>query len=181
MGNFLGDFVKGARVHLLPPPIKRGIHMHRAIDSLTDHDEDVRALNQLLKPRHGRYAGVITDIGFDYHLWRNWEEFGPAPFSEFTQSTYASLYGRREEMNERVRGYVNQMVKDDWLRLYTSREGMAKVFGRLEPRLSKPELLEGINDTLVDFHEEFNQTFLALFPRLQTLANAYRPDATPTD
>lgn len=155
--------------------------MHRAIDKLTDEDPDVRELNKLIADRHGRYAGVITDIGFDYFLWRNWEDLGPGDFAAFTQATYAELYARREHMDDRVKGYVNGMVKDNWLHLYTSRPGMQMVFNRLRPRLSKPEMLDGIETLLVDFEQEFNQTFLLLFPRLQDLANAYRPDSTETD
>ena len=155
--------------------------MHRAIDKLTDEDKDVRALNRLIAARHGRYAGVLTDIGFDYFLWRNWEDFGPGDFEEFTAATYASLYARRGHMSERVRGYVNGMVKDDWLRLYTTRPGMQTVFNRLKPRLSRPALLDGVEDLLTDYEAEFNRTFLLLFPRLQALAHAYRTDPAATD
>ncbi|MEM6771374.1 MAG: ACP phosphodiesterase [Bacteroidota bacterium] len=180
-GNFLGDFIKGARVKLLPEQIQRGVLMHRAIDKLTDEDPDVKALNQRVSLRHGRYAGVITDIGFDYFLWQHWATFGPVDFTKFTQSTYAALFARRAFMSERVQGYVDGMVKDDWLRLYTTEPGMMTVFNRLRPRLSRPEYLRGIDRLLTDLHDEFNQTFLLLFPRLQALANAYRPDASTTD
>ncbi|MEO0732543.1 MAG: acyl carrier protein phosphodiesterase [Bacteroidota bacterium] len=152
--------------------------MHRAIDRLTDTDPDVKVLNRMLSTRHGRYASVVTDIGFDYFLWHNWEDFGPRNFTDFTTATYANLYARRDVMSTRVQGYVNGMVKDDWLRLYTTRTGMERVFYRLRPRLSRPALLDGVETVLVDFHDEFNHTFLRLFPRLQTLADAYRP---PTD
>jgi len=148
--------------------------MHRAIDKLTDADPDVRALNKLLAPRHGRYASVVTDIGFDYFLWRNWEDCGAGNFTDFCSTSYANLYARREVMPDRVKGYVNNMVKDDWLRLYTSRHGMEMVFNRLRPRLSRPTLLDNVDAVLIDFEAEFNQTFLALFPRLQTLCDAYR-------
>lgn len=155
--------------------------MHRAIDKMTDEDEDVRALNRLIAQRHGRYAGVLTDVGFDYFLWRNWDDLGPGNFSDFTATTYASLYARRDHMSDRVKGYVNGMVKDDWLRLYTTRPGMQTVFNRLKPRLSRPELLDGVEDMLTDYEAEFNRTFLLLFPRLQTLAHAYRKDPSRTD
>lgn len=155
--------------------------MHRAIDRMTDEDEDVKALNQIIFKRHGRYAGVLTDIGFDYFLWRNWEDLGPGDFDEFTATTYANLYSRRDHMSDRVKGYVNGMVTDNWLRLYTTRQGMKTVYNRLRPRLSKPEMLEGVDDLLVDYEEVFNRTFLALFPRLQALSNAYRSDSPKTD
>lgn len=148
--------------------------MHRAIDRLTDHDEDVRALNARLRSRHGRYAPVVTDVAFDYFLWRNWDDFGPEDFDEFSQRSYANLYARRAVMPERVRGYVNGMVKDDWLQLYTTREGLGRVFDRMLPRLSRPELLAGVNETIAANDAAFNQALRAVFPRLQTLADAYR-------
>lgn len=155
--------------------------MHREIDRLTDHDPDVKALNKLIAARHGRYAGVVTDIGFDYFLWQNWPAFGPDSFDRFTKNTYRNLQGQRQLMSPRVQGYVDGMVKDNWLQLYTTPEGMQMVFNRLKPRLSHPEYLEGIEYLLDDFEEPFNHTFLLLFPRLQALANAYRPDSTKTD
>jgi len=176
-GNFLGDFVKGKALAKLSKGVQRGIIMHRAIDHLTDHDPDVKALNQLLAVRHGRYAGVISDIGFDYFLCQNWDRFGPLAFDAFRVGTYWALHSRREHMPNRVRGYIEGMLNHDWLTLYRTTAGMAHVFERLRPRLSKPELLDGAENVVVDHYDVFNQTFLLLFPRLQTLADAYRPDA----
>ncbi|MFT5018212.1 MAG: acyl carrier protein phosphodiesterase [Bdellovibrionota bacterium] len=177
-GNFLGDFVKGKAVTKLPAGVQRGIAMHRAIDAMTDTDPGVKSLNHLLSARHGRYAGVITDIGFDHFLCQNWKQFGPLEFDAFRVGTYWALHAHREAMSERVQGYIEGMLNHDWLTLYKSREGMAHVYGRLRPRLSKPKLLDGVNESLTEYHDEFNQTFLALFPRLQTLADAYRPNPT---
>ena len=176
VGNFLGDFIRGRGALVrLPEEVQRGVAFHRAIDSLTDADESVRALNRLLAKRHGRYAGVVSDIAFDYVLFQNWERFGPAPFPDFTRTTYAHLAAARPLMTSRVAGYVTNMVADDWLRLYTTPAGMRKVFARLLPRLSRPELLDGIDETLTFHAPDFNRAFTQLFPRLQTLADAYRP------
>lgn len=175
-GNFLGDFVKGSAVAGLPPGVQRGIAMHRAIDYLTDHDPDVKNMNALVALRHGRYAGVITDISFDYFLCRNWEQFGPVEFDAFRVGTYWALHARRGVMSGRIQGYIEGMLNHDWLSLYTTPAGMEAVFGRLRPRLSQPALLDGVNELLTDYEAEFNQTFLALFPRLQTLADAYRTE-----
>jgi len=176
-GNFLGDFVKGKAVADLPAGVQHGIVMHRAIDHLTDHDPDVKALNRLLAKKHGRYAGVITDIGFDYFLCQNWERFGPLEFDAFRVGTYWALHARREHMSERVQGYIEGMLNHDWLTLYRTPAGMAHVFGRLRPRLSQPDLLDGAEEVVTEHYDAFNQTFLRLFPRLQTLADAYRPDS----
>ena len=175
-GNFLGDFVKGKAIKKLPAGVQRGIDMHRAIDAMTDTDPGVKSLNHLLSDRHGRYASVITDIGFDYFLYLNWERFGPLEFDAFRVGTYWALHARRDAMSVRVQGYIEGMLKYDWLTFYKSKEGMAHVFKGLHLRLSKPELLSGVNESLIEYHDEFNQTFLTLFPKLQTLADAYRQD-----
>lgn len=149
--------------------------MHRAIDYLTDHDADVKALNQLIASRHGRYASVLADIGFDYFLCRNWAAFGPVPFPEFCVQTYHCILRQRPIMSEKVAGYATSMSKGKWLNMYTTTAGMNAVFQRLKTRLSRPELLDGVEYLIGDYQEDFNQTFLLLFPRLQTLANGYRP------
>jgi acyl carrier protein phosphodiesterase len=156
--------------------VQRGIQMHRAIDHFTDTDPDVKALNGLVSQRHGRYASVITDICFDYFLCQNWDRFGPLEFDAFRVGSYWALHARREAMSDRVQGYIEGMLNHDWLTLYRTPEGMAHVFKRLRPRLSQPELLNGVDDLLIDHYPAFNQTFLLLFPRLQELANAYKTD-----
>lgn len=175
MGNYLGDLLRGKELRALPLAVQRGVEMHRAIDQVTDDDPDVRALNKLVAVRHGRYAPVLTDIGFDYYLCKNWDQFGPEPFPEFSVSTYQNIIDARPLMNEKVAGYATNMAREEWLRLYTTHEGMNKVFHRLKGRLSKPELLVGVDTLLTDFAVEFNETFLLLFPRLQKLADGYRP------
>ena len=178
-GNFLGDFVKGRAVRRLPPTVQVGVSFHRDIDRLTDADPRVRALNRLLRPRHGRYAGVITDIGFDHYLYRHWATFGPAPFPAFCAATYRNLAGYTDCMDDRVAGYVRGMVNDDWLQLYTTPAGMQRVFNRLRPRLSRPALLDGIETTLSDYDREFDATFRAFYPQLLELADRYRAPHHP--
>ena len=152
--------------------------MHRAIDILTDNCPEVKALNQLIAKRHGRYASVLTDIGFDHFLYLHWDRFGPAPYGEFCSTTYQRIQRQRPNMPPHAARFSKGMVEGRWLRMYTSIEGMNDVYRRLRKRLSKPELLDGVDELLIDFYEPFNQAFLVLFPELQRLANGYRPQGT---
>ncbi|MCP9235033.1 ACP phosphodiesterase [Lewinella sp. JB7] len=174
VGNYLGDLLRGREVDRLPASVRQGVMMHRAIDRYTDGDSDVRVVNRLLYLRHGRYAGVISDIAFDHYLYRNWERFVSVPFPEFTQSTYGNLLAATPMMPERSRRYATGMVEDDWLNLYTTARGMHRVFERLRPRLSRPDLLNGVEESLREYDDAINRTLLVLFPRLQSLADTYR-------
>ena len=150
--------------------------MHQAIDRLTDEHPAVRQLNRRVAKYHGRYAGVVTDIGFDYFLCENWTRYGPTDFEAFRVGTYWALQLRQEHMPPRVRGYIDGMLRHDWLSLYQTPDGMAHVFGRLRPRLSRPALLDGVESLVTAEYEAFNHTFHQLFPELQLLADAYRTD-----
>ena len=174
VGNYLGDLVKGWEVESLPPAIYVGVLMHREIDVVTDTHPEVKSLNVLLAGRFGRYATVLSDIAFDYYLFRHWDRFGPAPWSEFCATTYQCILRARPYMSAKVAGYATNMAGEDWLRLYTSKEGMAGVYRRLKKRVSRPEQLAGLVTILDDYDAAFNQAFLALFPALQQLADGYR-------
>ncbi len=173
LGNYLGDFVRGRELATLAAGVRRGVLMHRAIDRATDTDPDVRSLNALLAIRHGRYAPVISDIAFDYFLCRNWEALTGADFENFRIVTYRSLLESVADVPSRHRDVLFRMVEDDWLAHYASREGMAMVFRRFRRRLSRPEMLDGVGETLEELDPEFNRTLLRLFPRLQALAQPY--------
>ncbi|NJC24774.1 acyl carrier protein phosphodiesterase [Lewinella antarctica] len=166
--------VKGSAVKNLPLAIQRGVDFHRAIDRATDKHPEVRSLNALIAKRHGRYSSVLTDIGFDYCLYRNWSQFCPISYPEFCATTYARILRQRPLMPPCASQNARAMVEGKWLRMYTSVPGMNAVFERLKKRLSQPERLAGVESLLRDFGPEFNRTFLVLFPELQTLADAYR-------
>ena len=174
VGNFVGDFIRGREMQRLPSEIRRGVELHRAIDALTDADPEVRQLNRVLAARHGRYAPVISDIAFDHFLYLAWPTFGPEPYPIFRDRSYAALLAARNVLSPRVTGYVDAMVSGDWLDLYTTLDGMTRVYDRLERRLSQPEFLAGVDQTLREQAGLFNFTLHALFPRLRDLADTYR-------
>jgi acyl carrier protein phosphodiesterase len=180
VGNFIGDFVRGRELSLLPEGIQRGVWMHRAIDRLTDQDPDVRALNRLVREHHGRYAAVITDIAFDESLHRDWSRYATITYADFKQETYALLLRHADGLPGRMQPPLRQMVAGDWLEQYTSRDGMHSVFRRFRRRMSQPHRLDGIERTLCYLEDDINRTFSRLFPRLQTLAAPYFDDPRPT-
>jgi len=88
IGNFIADHVKGNASALFTPGIRRGIQLHRAIDTYTDTHPEV--LKQILLLRHPfrKYAGVVLDMYYDHFLAKEWSDWCNEPLSDFSSRMY---------------------------------------------------------------------------------------------
>ena len=68
VGNMISDFVKGKKQYDFSPGIQQGIKLHRAIDQFTDTHPVTKELKQYFRLSYGLYAGVFTDVMYDYFL-----------------------------------------------------------------------------------------------------------------
>ena len=69
VGNFMGDYVKGRNYVHLPELVRKGILIHRDIDTFTDAHPITRRSRLRLVERYHKYAGVIVDI-FTITFWQ---------------------------------------------------------------------------------------------------------------
>jgi acyl carrier protein phosphodiesterase len=86
-GQILGDKVKGrldSRLNRrLPPAVREGIRLHRAIDSFSDAHPVHRAMRRRFAAPLRRYAGPLVDIGFDHSLAARWSDYGDTSLADF--------------------------------------------------------------------------------------------------
>ncbi len=72
VGNLLGDFVRGRLDHernaIYNDGIKKGIDLHRKIDSFTDTHPIVKACHEAMPATFGHIKAVVSDMYFDYFL-----------------------------------------------------------------------------------------------------------------
>ena len=94
VGNFIADHVKGNAFDKFKDEIKRGIHLHRAIDAYTDsHPVFIQSKNRL-SPNYRKYAGVITDMFYDHYLSAFWESYSEEKIESFTSRMYRIVMKR---------------------------------------------------------------------------------------
>ena len=91
VGNFMGDYVKGKNYKLFPEQVKKGILIHRDIDTFTDMHQITRISKQRIAPRYHKYAGIITDIFYDHFLASMWDNYSNLSLQEFVRRTYDLL------------------------------------------------------------------------------------------
>lgn len=166
IGNFLGDFVKNRELPRFPEAVQQGIRLHRLIDTFTDAHPLVRQGTRRMHHRHGKYAGVVIDVLYDYVLANHWTSFGPGTLAEFTQDTYRILEKHLPIMPDRLHAIVPNMIADDWLVRYGTLDGIAYTFSRLQKRISRPEFLENALLTLQEEETALTEEFTAFFPEI---------------
>ena len=91
VGNFMGDYVKGKNYQLFPEMVKKGILIHRDIDTFTDTHPITRKGKQRISARYHKYAGIIIDIFYDHFLASMWDRFSDLPLNDFVSRTYDLL------------------------------------------------------------------------------------------
>ncbi len=121
LGSLLGDFVKGRLDDRFPETVRRGIALHRAIDSFTDaHPVHLESRNRIGRQRR-RYAGNIVDVSYDHFLCRSWTEYSNENLASFTARVYDILGEHRDDLPDRLRRIAPHMIADETLRKCVAR------------------------------------------------------------
>ena len=167
VGNLSADYLRKRECLDLPLELQAGVELHRFIDYSTDNHPAIRRAWALLRPRHGKYASVIYDIYCDYLLTTGWERYARRSLADVTAGAYAALRLHRGDLPEGLSARFERMIASDWLRQYGTYEGQAYVFERFGRRLSKPELLDGVIDTLRAREDALAGAFQEFYPWLK--------------
>ena len=164
IGNFLADFINNKEVAVLPEDMKKGVKLHRLIDSFTDSHPTVKEGIHRLQKRHGKYAGVVIDIFYDYILANNWSKYGPETLQSFADKTYEVLKKNIQSMPEHLHKRIPKMIADNWLVQYGQLDGIAYTFSWVQKRASKPEYFDNILESLAIEEEQLTKEFAVFFP-----------------
>lgn len=166
-GNFIADYVKGTGLGHWPPWVKKGIQLHRKIDTFTDQHPLTAQGKLRLRLYCGKYAPVALDIIYDHFLAVHWQQFHHQTLAGYLDSTYPILNARKAEMPVRMQHMFMYMYRDNWLGNYFYPEGIQRALTGLSKRTKFESNLENAYDGMMKYYDDFTEEFLVFFPSLQ--------------
>jgi len=174
LGSLIGDFVRGRIDPALPPKVRAGIALHRAIDGYTDAHADVAAARTLFEPPFRRYAGILLDMWFDHLLARQWSRFGEDDLDAFSDRVRDLLAVNAALVPERMRGFVAYLDANGLPAAYRETAMIGQALRGISRRLTRANPLDEALPVLVALHAPLQRGFEAFFPDLRNFADVER-------
>lgn len=134
VGNLISDFVKGKKKFDYPINIRKGIALHRAIDTFTDFHAATKEAKEVFRSHYRLYAGAFIDVVYDHFLANDEQEFNESSLFSFSQYVYDMLEQNKEWLPDHFQKMFHYMKLQNWLFYYRTRQGTEKSFGGLVRR-----------------------------------------------
>ncbi len=175
IGNYLADMISHSEFKSLHPKAHEGVIFHRFIDHFTDSHPVVYKMKKLFYSQHGKYSPVLVDIFMDYSLYKNWSKYVNLDFDIFCEKIYAILLRYQDLVTPRLKPIQNQMIKDNWLREYSTYEGLERTFLRLGAIAKFSGNFNLAVKTYDKCQYEFDLLFNQFYPDIIDVCEKYQP------
>jgi len=164
LGNFIADAVKGKAILNYDENIKKGILLHREIDSFTDNHNVFKKSRIHLNNKYGRYSGVIVDIFYDHFLAANWKNYSKTELKEFTSNAYKITLKHFNILPKKTKRILPFMIAQNWLAGYANLKDLKRVFYGMDRRTDFKSGMKDAVDDLIMNYNDFDEDFKAFFP-----------------
>jgi acyl carrier protein phosphodiesterase len=170
IGNFMADSIRGHGYDAYPDEIRKGILLHRSIDSFTDTHPVYRQSKHRLHEKYGHYSGVIMDIFYDHFLAKNWTKYSDEELKLFVKRFYHSLHDNYDILTEKTQGLMPYMIERNWLISYRTTEGIQHILTQMDRRSKNISQMQFAVEELIEFYDEFEEEFTLFFEEMRVKA-----------
>jgi len=167
IGNFMADSIRGKQYEAYEGDLKKGILLHREIDTFTDAHPIYRRSKHRLHEKYGHYSGVIMDIFYDHFLAKNWAKYSKEKLEVYVENFYAMLAKNNSLLTEKAKSMLPYMIGRNWLLSYANIEGLQMIMFQMDHRTNNRVAMDESIVELQLFYPEFETEFTLFFEELQ--------------
>jgi len=169
LGNLLADPLKGRAWEGATKRHKRGLMIHKRIDTFTDTHPLVSQSKASLTPR-GHLKGVVLDILYDHFLSIHWDNFCTIQRESFLEDFRTHALEDVSAYPPLAQNIIKRVVGNRQLSSYAHMDGVVDAFQRIHHRLSprakdKDDIMRYI-PFIARERKELEENFLTFFPQL---------------
>ena len=159
VGNFIGDYVKGNTWNKFPENIKKGILLHRQIDSFTDSHPKFREAKTFFRDEFGLYSGIVIDLIYDHYLAKNWNKYSDLTLRTFAKRSHAVLLQNFMYLPVRVQSFLPFLIQHRRLESYASVNGIVQTLKIMSNYSSLPAKSDFVKETIQANNNFFEVNF----------------------
>jgi acyl carrier protein phosphodiesterase len=166
IGNLYGEISRGKDYEKFQGDLRKGILLHRSIDSFTDSHEIVKESSKKFHEKYGKFSPIIIDVVYDYFLIKNWKTYTELDFEEFVNDCYFLFHQEMPHFPSKLQNIVSHLLRYDWFHNYQTLEGIQETLRGIKNR-SKFE--NNIDEAILEIQENYdalNQEFNEFYPEL---------------
>lgn len=163
----MADSVRGHRYLDYPDELRKGILLHRYIDTFTDAHPIYRKSKHRLHEKYGHYSGVIMDIVYDHFLAKNWNLYSEEPLEIYAEAFYKLLKENHSLLTEKTQKMIPYMIARNWLVSYATLEGLEMILFQMDYRTQHRANMQEAIVEVKNFYHQLEEEFTLFFEELR--------------
>lgn len=167
-GNFIGDWIKGNKFNKYEGGIRKGILLHREIDSYTDHHPIVHKSILKLRPAYGKHAGIAVDILYDHFLSADWESYSEVSLEEYVKEFHSYVLRNLDHLPKKARRFAFPFIRNKRLMCYADLNCFEDVLNKMAIYTSMPDNAKEAMHIIEKEYNELRKEFKLFFEDLRS-------------
>jgi acyl carrier protein phosphodiesterase len=173
LGNFIGDYVKGNRFSRYPPEIRKGILLHRQIDSFMDEHPLSHASAELFRARYTRFSRVVIDVVYDHYLAKNWDKYSDQSLHDFVNEVHKLFITNYFILPPQVRQFLPFLIRSRRMENYKNLSGIEKTLKIMASHTILPDHSAWAVEQIVKNDRQLQEQFTGFFEDIREMCRLF--------
>lgn len=173
LGNFIGDYVKGNRFSRYPPEIRKGILLHRQIDSFMDEHPLSHTSAELFRARYTRFSRVIIDVVYDHYLAKNWDKYSDQSLHDFVNEVHKLFITNYFILPPQVRQFLPFLIRSRRMENYQHLSGIEKTLKIMANHTVLPDHSAWAVEQIVKNDRQLQEQFTGFFEDIREMCRLF--------